>query len=261
MPDLVYLGLAAITTAIVIGSIAARLQTVTVYEYQRGLRFGNGRFEALVGPGRYRIWRPTTTIWVVDVRSTVAAITGQELVTSDGITVKISLAVQQRLADPVKAITEVEDYRDAAHSLIQIALREVVGVMSGDEVLAKRSEIGEQVLANAVEKVALLGVELISVDVRDLMLPSATKRLYSQVVEARQRGLAALEKARSETAALRSLANAASLVEKSPALLQLRLLQQLEGNTGNTFVLGTPAGISPIPSPRGAAPSGEEAGS
>lgn len=258
MPDLVSGGAAVVIAVIAWLSISARLQSVTVYEWQRGLRFKNGTFERLVEPGRYWIWRPTTTIQTIDVRADFSNISGQELVTSDGITVKISLAVQQRLADPVKAVLEVVDHREAAHNMIQIALREVVAAMTGDEVLAKRSEIGPQVFERSIWKVKELGLELKAVDVRDLMLPAATKRLYAQVVEARQRGLAALEQARGETAALRSLANAANLIEKSPTLFQLRLLQQMEASSGNTFVVGTPAAITPVAAaPSATAQSGE----
>jgi len=67
------------------------------------------------------------------------------------------------------------------------------------------------------------------------------------VVKARQEGLAALEKARGETAALRNLANAAQLIERTPALMQLRLLQVVGQNSGNTVVLGVPAQGGPIP--------------
>lgn len=245
MPDLVALGAVAVVTLVVALSLLARIETVTVYEWQRGLRFKDGRFESLLDPGRYRIWRPTTTIRPVDVRAALTNITGQELVTADGITVKLSLAVQLRLADPLKAVLQVVDHDEAAHSVIQIALREVVAAMTGDEVLAKRSEIGGQVFERSIEKIAALGLDLKAVDVRDLMLPTATKRLYAQIVEARQRGLAALEQARGETAALRSLANAANLIEKSPSLFQLRMLQQMESSSGNTFVVGTPTTIAP----------------
>lgn len=147
------------------------------------------------------------------------------------------------------ADAKVVDYDEAARSIIQIALREVVAAMTGDEVLAKRSEIGAQVLERSREPVAALGLELKAVDVRDLMLPAATKRLYAQIVEARQRGLAALEQARGETAALRSLASAANLIEKSPTLFQLRLLQQMEASSGNTFVIETPASVTPVGPP------------
>jgi regulator of protease activity HflC (stomatin/prohibitin superfamily) len=114
------------------------------------------------------------------------------------------------------------------------------------------------VLRRSQEAVRELGVELVAVDVKDLMLPAASKKLLGQVVDARQRGLAALEKARGETAALRSLANAARMVEASPSLLQLRLLQQLESTSGNTVLLGMPATGTPVPV-RQVAPAAETA--
>src|SRR5919109_4502878 len=107
--------------------------------------------------------------------------------------------------------------------------------MTVEDVLSRRSEIGGEVLGRSQEAVRKIGVELESVDVKDLMLPAATKRLLNQVVDARQQGLASLEKARGETAALRSLANAARLVEANPSVLQLRTLQQLAASSGNTL--------------------------
>ncbi len=87
----------------------------------------------------------------------------------------------------------------------------------------------------------------------DLTLPGELKKIFSQVVRARQEGLAALEKARGETAALRSLANAAGMVQQNPVLLQLRLLQVLEQQPGHTVVFGTPPGLLPV-TPRPTAP-------
>jgi regulator of protease activity HflC (stomatin/prohibitin superfamily) len=105
----------------------------------------------------------------------------------------------------------------------------------------------------------VLGVELAEVDVKDVMLPGPTKRLLAQVVEARQQGLAALEKARGETAALRNLANAASLLEEKPALLQLRMLHQLETTSGNTVVLGlSPTAVPLAPAPKAPPQAGDE---
>jgi regulator of protease activity HflC (stomatin/prohibitin superfamily) len=75
-------------------------------------------------------------------------------------------------------------------------------------------------------------------EIKDVMFPGDLKRVFSQVVRARQEGLAALERARGETAALRSLANAASLLEQRPALLQLRILQAVGSEGGNTLVVG-----------------------
>ena len=72
------------------------------------------------------------------------------------------------------------------------------------------------------------------------MVPSELKRAFAGIVAARREGEAALERARGETAALRSLANAGRMVEDNPGLLQLRILQQLGGSSGNTIMLGMP---------------------
>jgi len=88
---------------------------------------------------------------------------------------------------------------------------------------------------------------LLSVQVKDLMFPGPLKKVFAQVTEARQQGLAAVEKARGETAALRGPANAARLVDANPALLHLRTLQQLSASSGNTLIVGLPPGSTPVP--------------
>lgn len=234
------------------------VRRVTVLEYQRGMKYVDGHFRGLVEPGAYWVFTPSTSIWPVDTRATVITVSGQEIITSDGISVKLSLSGQMRLVDPVVAINEVQDYLGALHNLLQIALREVVGARTIDELLQHRETIGPEVLERSVAKAKAIGVELSEVDTKDVMLPGPTKRLLAQVVEARQQGLAALEKARGETAALRNLANAASLLEEKPALLQLRMLHQLETTSGNTVVLGlSPTAVPLAPAPK-VAPTNSE---
>jgi regulator of protease activity HflC (stomatin/prohibitin superfamily) len=79
------------------------------------------------------------------------------------------------------------------------------------------------------------------------MFPGELRRTFAQVVAARKEGLAALERARGETASLRNLANAARMMSANPTLLQLRLLQELGKSAGNTIVLGLPSTTTPLP--------------
>ena len=136
--------------ALVVG-VAARvlLARVTIFEYQRGLLYRYGRFKSLLGPGTHWIFRPATAVQTVDVRETLLPLTGQELVSADGVSIKISLAARYRLADPVKAINDVAGYLMLLHSLLQVALREVVGQQPIDQLLQQRDEIGRQTLARA----------------------------------------------------------------------------------------------------------------
>jgi regulator of protease activity HflC (stomatin/prohibitin superfamily) len=83
-----------------------------------------------------------------------------------------------------------------------------------------------------------LGISLQKIEVRDIILPGDLKRAFAQTISAQKEGLANLERARGETASLRSLANAAKLMQDHPGLLQLRAIQAIEASKGNTITLG-----------------------
>jgi hypothetical protein len=110
-------------------------------------------------------------------------------------------------------------------------------LMTADQILASRSTIGGQIEMIVKEQTNRYGISILAVSVRDCMLPAPLKQMYAKVAEARQEGLAALERARGESAALRSLANAARTVQSNPGLGLLRLIQTLESNEGNKIVL------------------------
>jgi regulator of protease activity HflC (stomatin/prohibitin superfamily) len=243
--EIVIAALVAIVFVLLAGR--ALLTAVTVFEYQRGLKFVDGQFTVLLVPGRYWVWQASQEIRLVDTRESILPVPGQEVVSSDGVSVKLSLAVRYRVADPVVAITQVENYHGATYLLLQVALREVVAELTIDEILERRQSIGPSVQERCVGSAAELGVELLSVQVKDLMFPGPLKKVFAQVTEARQQGLAAVEKARGDTAALRGLANAARLVDANPALLHLRTLQQLSASSGNTLIVGLPPGSTPVP--------------
>ena len=211
---------------------------VIVFEFERGLRYRRGRFVGILPPGSHWVARRVGAITKVDVRPQVLAVPGQELLTSDGIGVKVSLVSRVEIADPAKAVNSVQNYTANLYSLLQVALRQVVSSGSLEDLLAGRADIGAKVMASAAESALEFGLKVLSVDVRDVMLPGDLKRIFAQELAARKEGLAALEKARGETAALRNLANAARMVEDNPALLQLRVLQHLGATTGNTVVFG-----------------------
>ncbi|MEO0396391.1 MAG: slipin family protein [Cyanobacteria bacterium P01_A01_bin.137] len=210
---------------------------ITVFEYERGLKYIKGRFKQVLGPGQYWLWTfGNTTIRKVDMRSQYLSVPGQAILTADGVGIKVSLMAVYTISDPVLAINQVSDYRQGLYMTVQNSLRQIISTVTMDDLLAN-SQINQQLLAAATREAALLGIQLINLSIKDLMLPGELKKLYAQIVQARQEGLAQLERARGETAALRSLANAARLTNKNPALLQLRLLQAIEQSTGNTFNL------------------------
>jgi regulator of protease activity HflC (stomatin/prohibitin superfamily) len=216
--------------------IAANFRRTTVFEYERGLQYTKGRFTGILAPNRY-FHTAKTTIRKLDIRRRTTTIGGQEVLSADGVSIKISLVAHYEIVDAHIAINKVENFQEALYSELQSALRELVSALPIDEVVAQRKEIAAKLFEVSEKQVAEIGLKLVAVNIKDIMFPGEFKKIFSQVVQARQEGLAALEKARGETAAIRSLANAAKILESNPALMQLKLLQAIGNSSGNTIVL------------------------
>jgi regulator of protease activity HflC (stomatin/prohibitin superfamily) len=216
------------------------VETVTVFEWAAALRYRKGRLTGVLGPGRYRIYRRTTRLEPIDLRPSTLTVNGQEIVTSDGATLKLSLAAVYRINDPKLACNEQRSFEEFLYLELQLALRALVSQRTVDDLLGSRDSLGEELTKVVSPKAKELGLELISADLKDISLPGELRRIFTQTVQARKEGQVALERARGETAALRSLANAAKLLADRPELMQLRLLHQLESLSGNTLVFGLP---------------------
>lgn len=145
------------------------------------------------------------------------------------------------------ATNRIENYQESLYIVLQLALREIIGSTKIDQLLERRNSLGEQLTEVARNQVEEFGLRLLSVSIKDIMFPEDLKKMFAQVIKAQKEGLAGLEKARGETAALRNLANAAKMIENNPALMQLRLIQSLEDSSGNTFILGMPSTYTPLP--------------
>jgi regulator of protease activity HflC (stomatin/prohibitin superfamily) len=235
---------------VVIVAVLARafVSVVTFRDYQRGLHYRQGKLVGLLSTGTHVAIRPITEIQLLDARPTQLTVPGQEILTADGVALKISLTAQYVVADPVAALTNDQSWQAALYAALHAGLRDAIAGRTADDVLASRAEIGPTIAGSVASEIARIGVELLSVDVRDVMVPGELKRAFAGVVAARREGEAALERARGEQAALRSLANAGRLLEDNPGLLQLRVIQQLGSTPGNTIMLdiGGSDGRTPV---------------
>lgn len=214
---------------------------ITIHEYERAVRYVRGKLEGVAEPGQFRYRASTTELVRLDMREQTVIVPGQEILSSDSLGFKISLQANYRIADPVKSQSVVSNYFITLYADIHAASRAVVETMTGDEILANRAAIGSKVEAAVKETAARYGIEIVSLTVRDCMLPGNLKQIYAKVAEAKQEGLAALERARGESAALRNLANAARAMENNPNLSYLRLLQTIEKNGGSSMFVLPPA--------------------
>lgn len=214
------------------------MATTTVMEWQRGLLFTNGRFTRVLPPGRHRYRARNARVQILDVRTRTTVVPGQELLTADGITLRLSVLAVWSIADPLAYLTGSADTEQALYAQVQLAIRDAVASSTFDQVLADRARLSVGLREATVEPLEGLGIDLTSVTVKDLMLPAELRRAATETLLARETGRADLERARAEAAALRVLANTGRLLEEHPALLRLRTIQAA-GNLGTTLVLNT----------------------
>lgn len=242
-----YLIIAAILILAALIYFKTLIRRITVFEYEKGLKYIKGKFDQILEPGQYWYIPFSSSIQKIDIRPRFVSITGQEVLSSDSITLKVSLAAKYQIVNPDIAINHVHNYQEALYLELQLALREIIGNAAIDTLLESRNEFSEKLFELTHEKIKELGLELLSVNIKDIMFPGPLKQIFAQVVKARKEGQAALEKARGETAALRNLANAAKMIESNPNLMNLRLIQSVGESSGNTLVLGMPSQTTTLP--------------
>lgn len=219
-----------------------------VYEYEKGLRYRKGKLITVLGPGSYWYAKSFSHIVKIDMRPRLITIAGQEVLSKDGVTLKVSIVGNFAIDDPVKAIHSSENYQVALYTILQVTLREIIGSSEIDQLLENRADFNKRLLELSSPKVGEMGLKLDSAEIKDIMFPGELKQMFTQTIKARKEGLAMLERARGESAALRNLANSARMLDNNPNLLQLRILQAINETKGNTFVVGMPEvkGILPL---------------
>jgi regulator of protease activity HflC (stomatin/prohibitin superfamily) len=173
------------------------------------------------------------------MRPSSYTLTGQDVPTSDGVLVRISLAVRWVVTSATLLVRAAASPTDEMHIAAQLGLRNAVLRRTHEELDLQRTEAAAEILTAMASRAAELGMAVQSVDIRDVVLPLELRRALLAELVARKEGQVALERARSETAALRSLLNAARLAEEHPALLQLRTLQAAS-QPGATLVFERP---------------------
>ncbi|HSR69878.1 MAG TPA: slipin family protein [Acidobacteriota bacterium] len=221
----------------------AFLGSIQVESNQRGLVFRDGRLLEPLEAGLHVYWKQTGRVRseVVDLREQVAEVAGQEIMTSDKVTLRVNLVVAYQVTDPLKAATVVSDYREALYREAQLALRAAVGTRKIDALLADKESVGGEVRKALSRRAESFGVAVRTVGLRDIILPGEMKTILNQVIEAQKQAEANLVRRREETAAARSQANTAKLLSSNPLLVRMKELESLQeilAGAKTTFILG-----------------------
>jgi regulator of protease activity HflC (stomatin/prohibitin superfamily) len=201
-----------------------------------GVLFYDGKYVETLAPGRYAFWRDTVQalVYEVDMRETMLDVSGQEIMTADKVTLRLNASVAYRVSDARQSVSAVDDAKQALYREAQLAVRAVIGVRELDALLADKDAVAHELLESLRPRAGEMGLELISVGIRDLILPGDMKDLMNKVTEAKKAAEANLIVRREETAAMRSQVNTARLLVDNPTLMRLRELEVLEKVASNS---------------------------
>ncbi len=227
-----FVGLGAVNTFVSGIRVAA--------QWEKGVILRLGRYVHTRGPGMFYVIPVLDSVVFVDVRLLSLDIPNQRAITKDNVPVQIDGALFFQVREPNLAVVEVQDYRFATVQYAQAALRDVVGGLSLDELLAEREQIQQSVSHILEERTRTLGVHVDSVRLLDIDVPEDLKRMMSRQASAEREKRATITKAEGDKLAAINLAEAAGTMLNSPGAMQLRTLQTIDGlgsSPSNTVIL------------------------
>lgn len=205
-------------------------ETIVVAAGHVGAYFREGAFIETVPAGRHAFWKNLADVKVVpvDTREMILDVAGQDIMTADKVTLRLNALVGYKIADVKLSLTAVDDARQALYRETQLALRAAVGGRELDAFLSDKDGLVQELETAIRRRATAFGVETATVGIRDVILPGEMKDLFNKVTEAKKAAEANLIVRREETAAMRSQANTAKLLQDNPTLMRLRELEVLE---------------------------------
>jgi regulator of protease activity HflC (stomatin/prohibitin superfamily) len=194
-------------------------------EYERAVYFFLGRSWGSKGPGLIYLPPLFARMQKVSLRVMALDIPPQDVITRDNISIKVNAVLYMKVKDPVKAVIGVENYLYATSQLAQTTLRSVLGETELDELLANREKINAILKKIIDQRSEDWGIEVSAVEVKDVDLPPEMKRAMARQAEAERERRAKVINAEGELQASEKLAQAAAIIGREPAAIQLRYLQ------------------------------------
>jgi regulator of protease activity HflC (stomatin/prohibitin superfamily) len=196
-------------------------------EYERAVVFRLGKFHRVKGPGLIFLIPFIDRIERVDLRVLTINVERQEVITRDNVTVHVDAIVFFRVVDAERAVIQVEQYMEATTWLAQATLRSIVGQVELDELLAERETVNKKIQDIIDRQTDPWGIKVVSVEVRDVVLPENMKRVMARQAETERDRRAKVIHAEGEFQAAARLVEAAQRMQDHPIALQLRYLQTM----------------------------------
>ncbi|NMG36108.1 slipin family protein [Azoarcus sp. TTM-91] len=215
-------------------------------EYERGVVFMLGRFWKVKGPGLIFVIPGLQQMVKVDLRVVTMDVPSQDVISRDNVSVKVNAVVYFRVVDPQRAIIQVENYLVATSQLAQTTLRAVLGKHELDEMLAEREKLNLDVQQILDAQTDSWGIKVANVEIKHVDLNENMVRAIARQAEAERERRAKVIHAEGEKQAAQTLMEAAAMLSREPAAMQLRYLQtltQVAGDKTSTLVFPVPVDL------------------
>jgi regulator of protease activity HflC (stomatin/prohibitin superfamily) len=210
---------------IVLPFLAASIKIVR--EYERAVIFRLGRLKGAAGPGIFFIIPIVDKLFKVDLRINTVDFPRQNVITKDNVSILVDAVVYYRVEDPVKAVVKVANYNYAVIQLAMTTLRDVIGTVELDELLAHREEISKRIQRIVDEVTEPWGIKIVAVTIKDIVLPEDLVRAISMQAQAERIRRARIIESEGERQAAAIIAEAAKIYADNPIAIRLRELQTL----------------------------------
>lgn len=210
-----------------------------VKQYQKGVLFTMGKFSGIKEPGWRLVIPIFQSMYKVDMRVKAVDVPSQEAITKDNVSCKVNAVIYYKVRNAGKAIIEVENFFYAVSQLAQTTMRNVVGETTLDQLLTQRDEISKKIEDIVDTASDPWGIEVISVELKDVILPENMKRTMAKEAEAEREKRAVIIKAEGEVVSAENMSKAAKMLAEAPGALHLRTLQSvndLSSDQSNTTI-------------------------
>lgn len=199
-----------------------------VTQYERGVVFRLGKVRTNVkGPGLRVIIPVIDQMRKVSTRIVTLPVDSQKIITSDNVSIDVAAVAYYRVTDPIKSIVEIENVVAATYQIAQTTIRNVIGQSALDEVLSQTAVINEKIKEILETTTAPWGIDVNTVELKDIQLPDSLQRAMAKQAEAEREKRAKVIAAEGEQLSAAKLGEAADIIAAHPIALQLRNLQVL----------------------------------
>jgi len=217
-----------------------------VNEYERGVVYTMGKFSYIINPGWKLIIPIFQSFRKVDIRTKAVDVPKQDTITKDNVSCKMNAVIYYKVTNAGKTINEVEDVYYAMLQLAQTTMRRVASEATLDELLSQREKIAKEILGIVDEHATSWGIDVQTVELKDIELPESMVRTMAKQAEAEREKRATIINAEGELQASKNLASAAKMLASSPGALHLRTLNSINdisSDQSNTVVFAVPIEI------------------